>query len=69
MASDDNAYSPNRHEPVDLGAQLGQPRIPGEKPDGVSDLPDSTSQSPLAQLRGTADPIDIGPGAVQMGMR
>lgn len=69
MASDDNAYSPNRHLPVDLGQQLSEPRIEGAKPDGVSDLPDSTSQSPLAQLRGTADPIDIGPGDVKMGMR
>jgi len=69
MASDDNTYSPNRHESVDLGRQLDQPRIEGAKPDGASDLPDATSQSPLAQLRGTADPIDIGPGSVKMGMR
>jgi len=53
--SDKDAYS-FKSEPVDLGQQLGQPRIEGPKPDGASDLPDASSQSPLSQMRGGADP-------------
>lgn len=47
--------------PVDLGQMLHQPTV---APTG-RDIADATSQSPLAQSRGTADPIDIGPGSVK----
>ncbi len=64
MASDDNAYG-KEHDAVDLGQQFGEPRVSAQG----SDIADATSQSPLAQSRGTADPIDIGPGDVRMGMK
>jgi hypothetical protein len=63
--SDSDAYG-KEHESVDLQSMYG--KEPQVGPSG-SDLPDATSQSPLAQARGTADPIDIGPGSVNLGMR
>lgn len=58
MSTENDAYSRD-HESVDLGKQLGQPTV---GPNGI--FPD-TSQSPLAQSRGGADPVNIGPGSVK----
>lgn len=64
-ASDSDAYG-KEHTTPDLDALFGkEPQVSAQG----SDLPDATSQSPLAQLRGGADPIDIGPGSVSMGMK
>lgn len=51
--------------PVNLGEQLGQPQVS----DSGRDIADATSQSPLAQSRGTADPIQVNDAPVRMGMK
>lgn len=64
MASDNNPYSAD-HEPVDLTKMLHQPTVS----DSGRDLSDASSQSPQSQARGGADPTNIGPGNVRMGMK
>jgi hypothetical protein len=51
-SSDTNAYG-SEHESVNLGKQLGQPKVS----DTGRDLDDATSQSPQAQRHGGADPF------------
>jgi hypothetical protein len=59
---------PQNSTPVDLGSTVGEePKIPGAT-EG-SDIADASSQSPLAQSRGGADPTNIGPGAVTTGFK
>jgi hypothetical protein len=60
MATDNDAYGRD-HTSVDLGKMLGQPQVS----DSGRDIADATSQSPLAQSRGGADPVNIGPGSVK----
>lgn len=60
MSTDKDAYGRD-HEPVDLTKMLHQPQV---SPTG-RDIADATSQSPLAQSRGGADPTNIGPGTVR----
>lgn len=68
-ASDTSPYG-REHESVDLGATFGEePRIPGAKPDGEAAHALAESVSPLSADRGGADPNNIGPGSVKMGMR
>lgn len=62
--SDSDSYGPE-HESVDLARGLGEPRVSASG----RDIADATSQSPLAQLRSGADPTNLGPGSVKMGMR
>lgn len=49
--SDTNNYG-SEHDSVDLGQQLGQPKVS----DSGRDLGDATSQSPQAQRNDGADP-------------
>jgi hypothetical protein len=60
MSSDTDKYGKD-HETVNLGSQLHYPTVA----DTGRDLADATSQSPLAQSRGGADPSNIGPGSVK----
>jgi hypothetical protein len=54
--SDTDNYG-SEHESVDLGQQLGQPKVS----DSGRDLADATSQSPQAQRNGAADPQMFAP--------
>lgn len=60
MASDSDKYG-KEHSSVDLGQMLHQPQVSATG----RDIADATSQSPLAQSRGGADPVNIGPGSVK----
>jgi hypothetical protein len=60
MPTDTDEYG-FKHESVDLGKGLGQPQVSANG----RDIADATSQSPLAQMRGGADPVNIGPGSVK----
>lgn len=61
MSSDTDKYG-KEHSPVDLISIFGdEPKVSASG----SDLADATSQSPLAQSRGGADPVNIGPGSVK----
>lgn len=60
-ASDSDPYGV-KHQSVDLVSIFGEePKVSASG----KDLADATSQSPLAQLRGGADPTNIGPGSVK----
>lgn len=71
MAHSDTDPVGTFHSSVDLGAFEGQghERIPGAKPDGQAAHSIAESASPQSKLNGGADPSNIGPGSVKMGMR
>jgi hypothetical protein len=60
MSSESDNYG-KRHASVDLGQMFHEPQVSASG----RDIADATSQSPLAQSRDGADPVNIGPGSVK----